>query len=424
MDDELGYIVEGLRGLAVPIDQVHEDAANARTGHAVDRIAGSLRVYGQRKPIVANRLEGGKVVAGNGTLRAARSLGWGHIAVVWVEDDAARAAGFGIADNRVGDLSRWDVEALEDLMTALPDDAFTGFEVGELEELLGDGGKGGGADAVPQVDRAEELRVKWGVELGQLWRLPSRTPGQEHRLICGDCTDGGVVERVMGGERADMVVTDPPYGVNYDPSWRGDIADRLPSAVHGGKIINDDNLEWMKAFSHIPCDVLYVWSASVNLFEVQAGLSGYGFITKYLIIWNKDLPVLGRGAYHWKHEQCLYVVRKGANMNWQGARNESTVWDIPTIHSFKNGNNSEEWGLVGHSAQKPLECMERPIRNNSAAGQIIADIFLGSGTTLIASENLGRQCRAVEVSPGYVAVALQRYVDAFGIEPVLVDGVD
>lgn len=135
--DDLSYIAEDLRGLAVPIGEVHEDVANARTGHAVERIAGSLRAYGQRKPIVANRREGGRVIAGNGTLRAARSLGWGHIAVVWVDDDAATAAGFGIADNRVGDLSRWDVEALESLMEALPDDAFTGFEVGELDMILG-----------------------------------------------------------------------------------------------------------------------------------------------------------------------------------------------------------------------------------------------------------------------------------------------
>ena len=140
MGDELGYIVEGLRGLAVPIDQVHEDAANARTGHAVERIAGSLRAYGQRKPIVANRREGGRVIAGNGTLRAARSLGWGHIAVVWVDDDAATAAGFGIADNRVGDLSRWDVEALGELLQAVDtDEVFTGFEAAEIDALLAPG---------------------------------------------------------------------------------------------------------------------------------------------------------------------------------------------------------------------------------------------------------------------------------------------
>lgn len=137
---DLGHIVEGLRGLAVPIGEVHADPANARTGHAVDRIAASLRQYGQRKPIVANRREGGKVEAGNGTLAAALSLGWGHVAVVWVDEDSAAAAGFGIADNRVGDLSDWDLDKLTDSIE-VSGDMFTAFEIYELDELLDDLGR-------------------------------------------------------------------------------------------------------------------------------------------------------------------------------------------------------------------------------------------------------------------------------------------
>ena len=190
---ELEWIVEGLRGLAVPVEQLHEDPANARTGHAVDRIAASLRQYGQRKPLVANRAQGGKVEAGNGTLAAARSLGWSHVAVVWVEDDAATAVGYGIADNRTGELSTWDVPTLETLISALPEGMFTGFEVGELEELLGsggDGGQGGGeSDAPAQVDRAAELADEWGVEAGQVWELASKRAAGAHRLACGDCRD-------------------------------------------------------------------------------------------------------------------------------------------------------------------------------------------------------------------------------------------
>ena len=201
---DLSHIAEGLRGLAVEVDSLHADPANARKGHAVERIAASLRQYGQRKPIVVNRLQGNKVEAGNGTLSAARLLGWSHVAAVFVEDDAATATGFGIADNRTGDLSEWDLEALDSLLGSIdPDEIFTGFEAGELDDLLeeaGKGKKGDGLDAEPQIDRAEELRQEWGVELGQLWRLPSRTPGQEHRLICGDCTEAATVERVMGGE--------------------------------------------------------------------------------------------------------------------------------------------------------------------------------------------------------------------------------
>lgn len=137
MDEtELQYIAADLRGLAVPIESLHEDPANARTKHAVERIAGSLRQYGQRKPLVVNRSQGNKIEAGNGTYQAAMLLGWSHVAVVFVEDDPATAAGFGIADNRVGELSEWDPEALEAL-GAVTGDLFTGFETAELDDLLG-----------------------------------------------------------------------------------------------------------------------------------------------------------------------------------------------------------------------------------------------------------------------------------------------
>lgn len=131
----MDYIAEQLRALAVPIDTLHEDPANARKGHAIDRIAASLKQYGQRKPIVINRAQGGKVEAGNGTLAAARSLGWSHIAAVFVDDDPATAAAFGIADNRTGELSEWDFDILADIMPTL-DGLFTGFTGAELDEAL------------------------------------------------------------------------------------------------------------------------------------------------------------------------------------------------------------------------------------------------------------------------------------------------
>ena len=304
----------------------------------------------------------------------------------------------------------WDFDVLANSWE-LPDLLEWGFNEKELQLGGFDMDQGEGDDPGAQVDKAEELREKWGAKLGDLWKLG------EHRLICGDCTDRSVVVRVMGGEKASLCVTDPPYGVNYDPAWRGEDLDQT---VHGEAIAGDNNFDWLAAFEHVPADVLYVWLASYWLATVQFGIEKFGFETRYLIIWNKDLAVFGRGNYHWKHEPCLYMVRKGAKMNWQGARDESTVWDIPTIHSFKNGHNSEEWGLVGHCNQKPLECMEHPIRNNSAEGETVIDLFSGSGTTLIACERLHRKCRAVEISPAYVAVAIQRWVDMTGGAPELI----
>ncbi|MBK8434505.1 MAG: ParB N-terminal domain-containing protein [Chloroflexi bacterium] len=189
-------IVEDLRPLAMPIDDCHLDPANARTGHDVDQIAGSLHAYGQRKPIVINRLAGGRIEAGNGTWQAAKALGWTEIAAVVVEDDPMTAVGFAVADNRTAELSRWDGETLKALLDGLDPDLElpTGFKEGELDALLaelgaglgGDGGGGGdgNGDAKPQIDRAAELQGKWGTAVGQLWQIGG------HRLLIGDCTVG------------------------------------------------------------------------------------------------------------------------------------------------------------------------------------------------------------------------------------------
>lgn len=154
MTDKLIYIAEGLRVLAVPIDDLHIDPANARTNHALDRIASSLKAYGQRKPIIANRLQGGKIEAGNGTWLAAKQLGWSHIAVLFVDDDPATAAAYGIADNRLNELSSWDLDALGALIPTI-EDLFTGFTEGEVRDLLGERGGGLMVDPGPQVEDAQ-----------------------------------------------------------------------------------------------------------------------------------------------------------------------------------------------------------------------------------------------------------------------------
>lgn len=401
---EFDHIAEGLRGLATPIEALHEDPANARTGHAVEKIAASLRQYGQRKPIVANRAQGGKVEAGNGTLRAARQLGWSHLAVVWVDDDAATAAAFGIADNRTGELSTWDVGTLETIMGSLPADLFTGFEAGDLEALL-EGGAGETPaiqrDSRPQVDRAGELATEWGVEAGQIWELPSKSGGAAHRIACGDCRDRGLVERLLDGARPGIMVTDPPYGVEYDPSWRGK-AFEGEAEYRLGEVAGDDRTDWRQAWALFPGDVAYVWHGSLYVVNVVQSLEANGFKQRSKIIWVKPRPVVSRGHYHWQHEECLYLVREGARANWIGDRRQTTVWEL----------TGDETADGGHSTQKPLEAMARGMRNHKGD---VYDPFLGSGTTLVAAENEGRRCWGVEIEPGYIGVVLQRYLDAFGI---------
>lgn len=230
MTDDINYIAEGLRTLAVPIDELHIDPANARTKHALDRIAASLKAYGQRKPIIANRLQDGKIEAGNGTWLAAKQLGWTHIAVVFVEDDPATAAAYGVADNRTGDLSRWDTDALREIAHTTGD-LFIGFEAAELDDLVGAPVSTATPTAMidPDVDpgRAEELQAKWQVQVEQVWKLGP------HRLMCGDSTQRADVARLMDGSLAALIWSDPPWNVAYG---EGD----HPS--FGKRTMNNDNL--------------------------------------------------------------------------------------------------------------------------------------------------------------------------------------
>lgn len=284
------------------------------------------------------------------------------------------------------------------------------FQPLELEGLGVDIGTQPEGDAEPQIDRAEELRQQWSVETGQLWRLPSRTPGQEHRLICGDCTDAAVVERVCDIPLI-LMVTDPPYGVNYDPNWRNEAAaeGKLSYAARRiGTVDNDDRVDWTEAWALFRGDVAYTWSPpGDHVIITGKALQDAGFDIRSMLVWRKPHFPISRGHYTYVHEPCWYAVKRGKTGHWIGPATERTVWDIALDKNVDGG----------HSTQKPVECMARPIRNHEGD---VYEPFCGSGTTLIAAENLARQCRAVEISPGYVAVALQRYQDAFGIAPELV----
>ena len=284
-----------------------------------------------------------------------------------------------------------------------------GFDVDQLEafgfmaeeEQLDDPGA--------QIDRAEELREKWGVETGQLWRLG------EHRLICGDCTDAEVVDRVMDIQ-PEMMVTDPPYGVEYDADWRDEF-NTWGDAATKNDVENDDRADWSEAWRLFPGDVAYVWHGARFANTVQASLESCGFILRNQIIWSKPYFAMGRGDYHWQHEPCFYVVKKGKPSKRTDDRTQTTIWAIDSLHAI--GRKEER---LPHATQKPIECMERPIRNHNL--DVVYDPFLGSGTTLIACERLGRKCRAVEISPAYVGVTLQRFYDMTGGEPILLgDGV-
>lgn len=410
----------------IKLSELKPDARNANKGtvRGMAALRKSLEKFGAGRSIVLDKH--GQVIAGNKTIEQAANLGLDDVIVVRTSGDKLvavlredldldgddRARELAYADNRVGELDLdWDatvlaadIEAGLDLSDLFDEDELVDlFEAAGIEtpEQVGD-------DTESQIDRAEELRQEWGVSSGQLWACGP------NRVICGDCTDNQIVDTVMGGEVADMCVTDPPYGVNYNPQWRSDVLNQNST----GKVIqNDDNFSWLTTFDIYLPDIAYIWCSSIKMSKVQNYIEDLGFELKYVIVWNKDMLIFGRGNYHWKHESCLYVVRNGKTHMWGGKRDQSTVWDIPAIHSFANGRNKEELGLVGHGNQKPLECMERPIRNHKC--DIIYDPFLGSGTTLIACHNLKRVCRGIEIAPEYVAVTLQRYLDHTGEKPQL-----
>lgn len=377
-------------------------------------LANIIKVQGWRNPITISRLSG-FITKGAGRRKAAELLGVSQVPLDYqdYENEAAEYADL-IADNRIAELAEPDLDLVKDILKSIEglDAELTGYNLDDLgmaEEPPEDPGA--------QLDKAEELQHEWKTEYGQVWEIPSKaSPGKMHRLMCGDSTNQEDVGKLLGDKTPFIMVTDPPYGVEYDPNWRVECG--ANQRANGAPIQGDDKFDWTDTYKLFPGSVIYVWHASIFSIDVGLNIRDAGFQIRAVIIWNKDNFAFGRGNYHWKHEPCWYAVRKNRSGKWCGDRKQSTVWDIPNINSFANGTTAEEKGLVGHGNQKPLECMARPIRNHGGKDDDVYDPFLGSGTTMIAAERSGRICFGMEIDPKYCAVILQRCLD-MGLEPVL-----
>ena len=223
-----------------------------------------------------------------------------------------------------------------------------------------------------------------------------------HRLLIGDATSEADVARLLDGERPRLLVSDPPYGVRYDPTWRDAVAPQ--GKLRRGAVPNDDRADWRAAWVLTPADVAYVWHGGLHAGEVADSLAAVGFVLRAQIIWAKQSLVLGRGDYHWQHEPCWYAVRTGATAEWAGDRKQTTLWEIQNANLHSGGAKDD--ADTDHGTQKPVECMERPLRNH--AGDVY-DPFVGSGTTLIAAERAGRRCFAMEIEPRYAQIAIERW---------------
>lgn len=371
---------------------------NKHSDTQVALLAKIIRHQGWRAPITISR-RSGFVVTGHGRLEAARLLQVEQVPVD-EQDFATEADEWAhlIADNRIAELADADRAMLRDLAEELDTGDFdmdlTGFDAAGLEELMTAAPPEGDADAEPQIDKAAELNKEWKVQPGDLWHIG------EHRLLCGDSTKADDVARLLGEDKPMLMVTDPPYGVKYDPSWRAE-AGVNKNQGKMGKVENDDNADWTESWRLFPGDAAYVYHAGAKASIVQASLEAAGFAIRAQIIWAKDRMAMSRGDYHWQHEPCWYAVREGGKGHRNDDRTQTTLWNIPARDDAGHG----------HGTQKPLECMARPIRNHHS--EMVYDPFLGSGTTMVACENLKRKCRGIEISPDYCAVILQRMKDAF-----------
>jgi DNA modification methylase len=374
-----------------PVSRLVPSARNART-HSdaqVAEIAGSIRAFGFTNPILVG--EQGDVVAGHGRLAAAHQLGLSDVPVILLRGltDLQRRQ-LMLADNRIALNAGWDLEMLhlelKDLSGLGADLSLVGFAKHELAAALASGVATGLTDE-NEVPGAAEPAV---TALGDVWCLGP------HRLACGDSTDVDTVTALLNGLAPHLMVTDPPYGVEYDPSWRHRAGVNQSSRV--GKVRNDGQADWEAAWGLFPGSIAYVWHGALHATTVAESLVRHGFAIRAQIIWAKERLVIGRGDYHWQHEPCWYAVRKKGN--WTGDRKQTTLWSIPS-----GGQDTE----TAHGTQKPVECMRRPMLNNSTRGQAIYDPFMGSGTTLIAAETTGRVCLGIELAPLYVDVAVRRW---------------
>lgn len=396
--------MDGSRDLAIdyrPIGDLIPYARNARTHSEaqVALIAGSIREYGFTNPVLVDGENG--IIAGHGRVMAARKLGLAQVPVIELAHlTEAQKRAYILADNKLAEQAGWDREllALElgDLQDMAVDLLSLGFDAAELDALLRSGETDEREDDIPPVP------VTPVSQPGDLWLLGN------HRLICGDATDAATVAKVLNGVRPHLLVSDPPYGVEYDPAWRNVVGAAKTKRV--GQVLNDHRADWREAWALFPGDVAYVWHGALHATTVAESLTACGFAIRSQIIWAKERLVLSRGDYHWQHEPCWYAVRQKATGHWSGDRKQTTLWQIPS---------RDQDAATVHGTQKPVECMRRPMLNNSSTGQAVYEPFSGSGSSIIAAETCGRHCHAVELDQAYVDVAVERWQAFTGREAVL-----
>ena len=403
----------------VDIESIQPDPANVRQHgeRNMQAIKGSLQQFGQQKPVVVNRK--GVIVAGNGTLAAARELGWKRVATVRTDLAGAEAVAYAIADNRTAELAEWDSGLAEVLAALQSDDSVdhlaTGFDDAEIETLIAQAGGQGPTEQDVVPDPPPEPITQPGelIELGR------------HRLLCADCTDPEQVRLLMNGRRAILFATDPPYLVGYDGTnhphkWGEPDKNKDWSTSYGAKwdeaAANPDLYD--KFVSTAIAEAIeenaawYCWHASRNQAMLEAVWEKRGAFVHQQIIWAKDRPILTRSWYMWQHEPLFFGWVRGKKPPRQAKDYPGSVWQLPTV---KCGQGTD------HPTSKPVEVFAIPMRQHTTASDVCYEPFAGSGSQFIAGEELGRAVYGLELEPSYCDVIVRRYYALVGWDNALAE---
>lgn len=396
----------------MPADDLIPYANNSRTHSQdqVNQVASSIKEFGFTNPVLID--EDGGIIAGHGRVLAAKKLNITEIPCIVLHGlTSAQKKAYVIADNQLALNSGWDldmlrleVESLQELdfdidLLGFDDDFLDGLMPTEEVEGLTD------EDAVPEVPETPVT------VLGDVWQLG------DHRVMCGSSTDAHSVEMLLGGQMPNTMITDPPYGVEYDAGWRADAKGVKKTAREETSMLkNDNNADWYDAYALFPGNVAYVWHASAFTDVVMDGLRRAGFEIKSQIIWNKNVHALSRSDYQWKHEPCWYAIKKGANHNWKGDRTQKTIWDVQNV-IFEKGAG----GKTSHPTQKPVELYMRSINNHTNPGEYVYEPFGGSGSAVISCEKTGRRSLTMELDEKFVDVIIKRWQDFTGKDAVHIE---
>lgn len=365
---------------------------------AVEYVANSIEEFGFKVPIVVDK--NNVIVAGHTRYKAAKKLGLKEVPVIVANDlSDEQIKAFRLADNKVSEKAEWDFDLLN---TELDDIIDFDMELFGFEDALQDD-----AEEAVEDEFEVELPAEPKSKRGDIYQLG------DNRLMCGDSTVLEDVEKLMGGAQADMLLTDPPYNVNYE----GKTKDKLK--IKNDKMENDNFRKFLiDAFSNAdmvmkPGAVFYIWHADSEGYNFRGACFDVGWTVRQCLIWNKNSMVMGRQDYQWKHEPCLYGWKEGAGHLWASDRKQTTVinFDKPTRNDM-------------HPTMKPIPLFDYQIKNNTKGGDVVLDLFGGSGTTIMACEQNGRRGYAMEYDPKYVDVIVDRWEKFTGNKAKLIRWVE